>query len=612
MSTSEIFKAAVLSFRAKNYQAALGQCRNVIAADPKQADAMHIIALCHMHLEAYEEAEEAYRKAREVHPLAHEVLNNHANMLRKLGRAEEAKSLLEEAISLKADFYQAWFSLGLAYVQLGETKEAEKAYLKVLSLHPQHVISLVNLGVLYNDQEEYQKALSVLDRALALQPQNALALNNRAAAFKGTGDLEKALADQRSAAAQEPNNPDILKNLARQLQKTGDVEEALHVYERALSIAPEKVEIHSDYNKLLWETGRRQEFLASLSHALTKVEDRWKGELLELQGRLSQIAGNHAMAIEAYSHARNFGLPDARAFVGLAKASAAIGEGEQAAEYFREAVKTAPQDTDIAHYFAEHLLEQGSVDEAERLLDISVDEAHLQKHIALQTTIYRLKGDERYYDWCDYDLLTAREPIEVPGDYGSLEVFLAAVEEELEPLLAHTHAPLDQTLFNGSQSVGRLWESKAPALMALKSALFKASLRHLGRLQHREGHPFLSRLPTQGVNDKIAFNGSWAVRLKSGGGHVDHIHPAGWMSSAHYVKVPSSVRDLGDDAAAKPGWLRLGVPGLDGVDLPAERYIKPEEGVLVLFPSYVWHGVEPFEAETPRITTPFDLALKHV
>ena len=56
------------------------------------------------------------------------------------------------------------------------------------------------------------------------------------------------------------------------------------------------------------------------------------------------------------------------------------------------------------------------------------------------------------------------------------------------------------------------------------------------------------------------------------------------------------------------GALRFGRPPLDDPRLTAERHVTPEPGLLVLFPSYMWHGVERFEAAGPRITTPADFA----
>ncbi|HEY3077142.1 MAG TPA: putative 2OG-Fe(II) oxygenase, partial [Burkholderiales bacterium] len=93
------------------------------------------------------------------------------------------------------------------------------------------------------------------------------------------------------------------------------------------------------------------------------------------------------------------------------------------------------------------------------------------------------------------------------------------------------------------------------------------------------------------------------VRLSSGGYHTDHVHQRGWLSSAFYVAVPPVMKPESTHA----GWLRLGRPGITTVPaLSADRHVRPEPGKLVLFPSYMWHGVEPFESDRPRLTVAFD------
>ena len=54
----------------------------------------------------------------------------------------------------------------------------------------------------------------------------------------------------------------------------------------------------------------------------------------------------------------------------------------------------------------------------------------------------------------------------------------------------------------------------------------------------------------------IRFSGSWSVRLTGEGFHVNHVHPAGWISSAFYVALPEAA--MGGDAHA--GWLSIGEP----------------------------------------------------
>src|SRR5262249_1659981 len=93
-------------------------------------------------------------------------------------------------------------------------------------------------------------------------------------------------------------------------------------------------------------------------------------------------------------------------------------------------------------------------------------------------------------------------------------------------------------------------------------------------------------------------------RLLAGGYHADHVDPRGWLSSAFYVALPAVIRAEDDQRA---GWFRLGRPGIATAPaLGADQYITPEPGKLLLFPSDLCHGVEPFESAAPRLAVAFD------
>jgi hypothetical protein len=82
---------------------------------------------------------------------------------------------------------------------------------------------------------------------------------------------------------------------------------------------------------------------------------------------------------------------------------------------------------------------------------------------------------------------------------------------------------------------------------------------------------------------------------------VNHIHQLGWISSAFHVETPAAIE------TGQQGWLSFGEPGLPTrPPLPAEHFVKPIAGDLVLFPSYMWHGTLPFEGEAARLTIAFD------
>jgi hypothetical protein len=96
------------------------------------------------------------------------------------------------------------------------------------------------------------------------------------------------------------------------------------------------------------------------------------------------------------------------------------------------------------------------------------------------------------------------------------------------------------------------------------------------------------------------------VRLYSGGYHVNHVHPEGWISSACYIHLPEGMGGKdGNAGCIKFGESPLGLGDREVI----ERVVRPEPGQLALFPSYAWHGTFDFEApETDyRLTAPFDV-----
>jgi hypothetical protein len=158
--------------------------------------------------------------------------------------------------------------------------------------------------------------------------------------------------------------------------------------------------------------------------------------------------------------------------------------------------------------------------------------------------------------------------------------------------------PLEQSLRGGTQTDGPLFSRIEPEIRTLRAAIVETVQTYIAQLPSVDAsHPLLGvpRAP-------VRFAGSWSVRLTDSGYHANHVHPAGWISSAFYVALPEGLG--GEDSA---GWLTLGEAGEIGVDLPPLRMIEPKPGRLVLFPSTMWHGTRPFTAGE-RLTVAFDVA----
>ena len=156
---------------------------------------------------------------------------------------------------------------------------------------------------------------------------------------------------------------------------------------------------------------------------------------------------------------------------------------------------------------------------------------------------------------------------------------------------------LFQSLRNGTETMQDLSRSADSAIQAL----FKA---FAVPIQHYLGHIGTGSDPLRRRNNgRWRFNGSWSVRLHSSGFHTNHTHPRGWISSACYIELPDCMSDGHNDE----GVLTFGEPGIATTPkLGAEYSVRPEVGMLVLFPSYFWHGTVPFRSSQARLTVAFD------
>jgi hypothetical protein len=188
--------------------------------------------------------------------------------------------------------------------------------------------------------------------------------------------------------------------------------------------------------------------------------------------------------------------------------------------------------------------------------------------------------------------------IEAPAGWPDLGSFLTELAARLSPLHnPHGHRLLYQSLRRGTETTQDLSRSSDPVIQAL-FRVFDAPIaryrEHIG-----QGDDALRRRNRGAAR----FNGAWSVRLHRDGYHTSHVHPRGWISSACYIQLPDGMR-TGHTAE---GTLSFGAPGmLTTPALPAELSVRPEVGLLVLFPSYFWHGTLPFHSDQPRLTVAFD------
>ncbi len=97
----------------------------------------------------------------------------------------------------------------------------------------------------------------------------------------------------------------------------------------------------------------------------------------------------------------------------------------------------------------------------------------------------------------------------------------------------------------------------------------------------------------------------WGVVLGAGGQVDSHIHDRSWISGAYYVRLPDFAA-VSNPAAA--GAIEFGRPTPDrgGPAQGPTRTVVPQEGTIVLFPSYMFHRTIPFDNADQRVSISFN------
>ena len=133
-----------------------------------------------------------------------EALAGAGDLLRRLGRRDEALAVLREAAARAPDSADAQRSLAIALAESGATGPARAAFEASLSLAPNVPETLSGLGNVLLAQGDAAGALARYDKALALQPDYAHAWANRASALIALKRLDDAVDSTARAVALDP------------------------------------------------------------------------------------------------------------------------------------------------------------------------------------------------------------------------------------------------------------------------------------------------------------------------------------------------------------------------------------------------------------------------
>ena len=580
------------------YSAAHSQLESLVAANPDYVEGLRLLAGTKQALGDPAQAESLLRRALEIDPVWAPTLTTLAELLLMAGRSAEAVPLLQRAIQGSPPYPRAALLLVRHYLDAGQPASALDIATPWCNsgkvddeLSALHVTAYAALG-------RQGEAVANYRRLVALAPDNPIATHTLAVALNAANQPEEAERVVRQTLGRTRPTAVMHHTHARSLISLERFDQAELALRECVKLEPRRAEAHDSLAQLIWmRTGNITEATRVLDQALEKHQHDdalWATKAALLQGAGDARGGYTCLATRA---ARPQPHPMLLIRAGLA---ALEFEPVTALNLAEQAMRAQPNNPTARKLLCAAYLGVGdgaaAMVECATLLKATPDDQYL---IAMQTTALRLLNDPRYEALCDYDKMVLSQILETPPGWSDLSSFLTELTARLNALHnPHGHRLLYQSLRQGTETTQDLSRSQDPVIQALFHAFAAPIARYRDHIG--QGEDALRRR-NRGAS---RYNGSWSVRLHSAGYHTSHVHPRGWISSACYIQLPDSMRA----GRTAEGILSFGAPGLLTTPaLNAEWSVRPEVGLLVLFPSYFWHGTLPFHSEQPRLTVAFDV-----
>ncbi|MBT0584859.1 putative 2OG-Fe(II) oxygenase [Alteromonas oceanisediminis] len=594
MNPSLLTQQLMQAYRGKQYEQVIqlfSQHTNLATCDPGSG-------LCFLGALRFtgrvEKAQTGYVKLLRRFPNAPPILNSYGNALVDNGDTSLAIRQFKQALRIDANFVDALINLGRVQAIQKQYELALKSYQNADRIKPNNMLIRLGIADAMRELGNNQRALAIYSELLQ-QPsglQNPRLVLNMVKSYRVQQDYPAAITLLTSAIAVQPGNAELHSTVAAMYALVKSFEQSRQHYLSALELAPDNINVHVEYAHFAWQQNDAEAFtpLVNALHAQEHHQALWQAAL-----NLLLNAEQYELVRPLTEKARSLFPQSSPMYLYSARLARLSGNLKEAQAYIEQAMQREgkPSSSVIENERGYIALASSDGKHAETIYRRLIQrEPDNQGWWTLLSTAIKLQNKhEDYVRLCDYrQVFCASIVNDRPTD------FLPALVAKLDELHSDTQHPIGQSLRNGSQTFEDIFDDPDPTIQSLKDWISATATAFVAAQQRDKKHPFLVHAQKQ-----PRYTGSWSVNLRCGGFHTSHFHPQGWLSGVFYVDVPSAVDEGGE------GWLQFGRPEIEQLSLDADYAIKPQAGMLALFPSFMWHGTRAFTQQGRRLTIAFDM-----
>ncbi|MBN1909544.1 MAG: tetratricopeptide repeat protein [Pirellulales bacterium] len=242
MTTYQTLEAALTHHQAGRLDEAKRAYQEVLRAEPKHPDALHLLGVVAHQSGDNLRAVEYIKQAIQVCPSASLYHNNLGMVLQALAQLPEAAASYREALRINPQSAEAHNNLGITLYEEGRLDDAITCYLRALSIRPEYPDACTNLGNALQGQAKYGEAAAAYRRALTMTPQEADTHYRLATVLLMQDKCEEAAAAAREAVALSPDTAKAHATLGSAYRGLEDWEQAEICYRQAARLQPDMPE----------------------------------------------------------------------------------------------------------------------------------------------------------------------------------------------------------------------------------------------------------------------------------------------------------------------------------------------------------------------------------
>ncbi len=219
------------------------------------------------------EAKDIYREIILAEPNNADANNLLGCLAFQTGFHKEANKLITKAITINPHQAVYYINLGSVLIQLAKYQEAIKTFKQAITLDPKNIHIYINLGNALCLNEEFENAENCYRAALRIQPTSVEIWFNLANVLQKLNRNSDAVLAYQSTLKIKPNHTEALLALGNCFLTAGNNKEALTTFNKLLEIEPDNAEVLEKVGGLYIQEGKFDKAKGTIKSALNHSPD---------------------------------------------------------------------------------------------------------------------------------------------------------------------------------------------------------------------------------------------------------------------------------------------------------------------------------------------------